>query len=104
MSINILKPDNRLDFKSLDWQQAVATLTPKEAVRLLAEAVEAIVRERCKGDTPQKMSRQAELLHNAFLVNGYPDILNSKLHLFYRDVAKEMYTFRPIHEPVDYDH
>lgn len=105
--MNIRKPDNiHVDFKSFDWQNAVATMEPKEAVRLLAKEVEALVRQNCEGDTPQAMSRQAELVHNGFIAGAYNlnDMHARNLNLFYRDVAYEMYNFHPIHDEVDYDH
>lgn len=101
--MNIRKPDNiHVEFKSLDWQNAVATMAPREAVRLLAKEVEALVNNNCEGSTPQHKSRQAELVHNAFVSRAYPQLTGTKHSLFYQDVAREMYGFSPIHEAVKY--
>lgn len=97
--MDIRKPSNSqsINIKSEDWQEAVSSLPPKEAVRHLAKAVEAFINEACEGQTQQRKSRQAELLHNAFVINAYPDAING-LDIFYRDVAREMYSFRPLHK------
>lgn len=104
--MNIRKPDNiHVEFKSLDWQEAVATMAPKEAVRLLAKEVEALVEQNSPGETPQHKSRQAEMVHNAFVTRASVDYSKPAYrNYWYREVAKEMYNFSPIHEKVDYDH
>lgn len=98
--MNIRKQDVLApDFKSLDWQKAITTMTPKNAVRQLAKEISALVEEMYGNTvTPQHKSRQAELMHNAFVAKAYPQLTGTNQSLFYRDVAIEMYGFRPLHE------
>lgn len=105
-SMNIRKPDNiHVEFKSLDWQNAVTTMEPKEAMRLLAKEVETLINDNCPGETAQHKSRQAELVHNAFVTRAAVDYGKPAYrNLWYRNIAHEMYSFSPIHEQVDYDH
>lgn len=93
-SMNIRKPDNiHVEFKSLDWQQAVATMAPRAAVRLLAKEIKALVEQNCPGETPQHKGRQAELVHNAFVSGAYPHLTGTKYSLLYGKVEHEMYGY-----------
>lgn len=92
--MNIRKPDNiHVEFKSLDWQNAVATMAPRAAVRLLAKEIKALVEQNCPGETPQHKSRQAELIHNAFVSGAYPHLTGTKYSLLYGAVANKMYDY-----------
>lgn len=93
-AMNIRKPDNiHVEFKSLDWQEAVATMPPINAVRLLAKEIKALVEQNCPGETPQHKSRQAELIHNAFVSGAYPHLTGTKYSLLYGAVANKMYDY-----------
>lgn len=94
IDMNIRKPDNiHVEFKSLDWQNAVATMRPINAVRLLAKEVQSLVEQNCPGETPQHKGRQAELIHNAFVSGAYPHLTGTKYSLLYGAVANKMYHY-----------
>lgn len=93
-TMNIRKPDNiHVEFKSLDWQNAVATMRPINAVRLLAKEIQALVEQNCPGETPQHKGRQAELIHNAFVSGAYPHLTGTRHSLLYGAVANKMYNY-----------
>lgn len=69
--MNIAKENGAINFGSEDWRNAVATMAPKRAIRMLDAVLATHVAKVASDLTPAKQAEQVRLAHNGFLTRAF---------------------------------
>lgn len=80
--MDIAKENGAINFGSEDWRNAVTSMEPKRAIKMLDDALALHVAKVAADLTPAKQAEQVRLAHNGFLTRAFMEYGNQAYRKF----------------------